>query len=102
MNLPEKNPTPVSERPYCATRGLLHGGRAICGYTINSSRCGLDGECTLQSKAERKPLWQAEKDWAGAIVVRAQDYDELAAETRELKAQLQSQGNAVEKQKEFV
>lgn len=41
----------VDQRPLCAVRGLLHGGRAMCGSVINAKKCGFNGECEHQREA---------------------------------------------------
>lgn len=43
------------QRQSCAVRGVLNGGRAICGCVINASLCGFDGEC------EHKRIQQQER-----------------------------------------
>lgn len=47
----------MSERPLCAVRGLLYGGRAVCGSVINAKKCGFDGQCEHQR--EPVPLKEA-------------------------------------------
>lgn len=39
----------AEEKPMCAVRGPLHGGRAICGSVINAERCGSEGSCEHQN-----------------------------------------------------
>lgn len=41
----------TERKPQCAVRGVLHGGRAICGSVINASKCGFDGECMHQRES---------------------------------------------------
>lgn len=41
----------VEQRPLCAVRGLLHGGRAMCGSVINAKKCGFDGKCEHQRES---------------------------------------------------
>lgn len=43
----------MSDRPLCAVRGLLHGGRAVCGSVINAKKCGFDGECEHQRQPQQ-------------------------------------------------
>lgn len=49
----------MKQRPTCAVRGLLHGGRAVCGAVIVSDKsCGFDGQCEHQ----RQPAQLVECD----------------------------------------
>lgn len=49
----------MTQRPTCAVRGLLHGGRAVCGAVIVSDKsCGFDGQCEHQ----RQPAQLVECD----------------------------------------
>ena len=38
----------ANQKPLCAVRGLLHGGRAVCGSVINAKLCGYEGDCGHQ------------------------------------------------------
>ena len=54
----------MTQRPTCAVRGLLHGGRAVCGAVIVSDKsCGFDGQCEHQ----RQPVQLVECDHCPAI-----------------------------------
>lgn len=42
------------QRPTCAVKGLLYGGRAMCGLVINAEFCGNSDPC--EHKVDRNAL----------------------------------------------
>lgn len=50
-------------KPVCAVKGMLAGGRAVCGRVINAKYCGSSDACV--HKVDRDAL----KDATGAVMV---------------------------------
>lgn len=45
----KKKVIPIVERPACAVRGVLDGGRAICGRVgVGGRSCHYEGKCEHQ------------------------------------------------------
>ncbi len=68
------------QRPTCAVKGSLHGGRAMCSRVINAEFCGNSEPC--EHKIEQAPearvqcnqcMWVGDEDdllWIGEDYIR--------------------------------
>ena len=67
------------QRPTCAVKGSLHGGRAMCGRVINAEFCGNSDPCEHKVEHKKVTLFAHDcTDGMSRIYVNNESFDYVA------------------------